>query len=183
MIQHNLCRTDLCLASVHKNKVRKLGKLGIDFREMSDYTQMPFEKETFDVVLNRHGTYDAKEIYRVLKPGGLFITQQVGEDNDRELVEKLCPAAQKLFTGHNLEKQAALFEKAGFTTLEKGEVYKPIRFFYTGALVWFAKIIEWEFLDFSVDSCLNELMEVEKEIQETGAVEGRIHRFYFVMQR
>ena len=68
---------------------RKLGELGIDFHEMNDYSAMPFADEQFDVVLDRHGAYDADEVYRVLKHGGYFITQQVGEENDRELVELL----------------------------------------------------------------------------------------------
>lgn len=160
-----------------------LGKLGIDFREMSDYSRMPFEGGVFDVVINRHGSYDPKEIYRVLKPGGIFITQQVGEDNDWELVQRLFPGKEKSFPGHHLEKQAALFEAAGFTSLEQDEVYKPIYFYDTGALVWFARIIQWEFPGFSVENCWEHLLEVEKEIREKGYVEGQVHRFYMVMQK
>ena len=50
-----------------------LTPLGIDLREMSDESSMPFDDNTFDIVLNRHGSYDPKEIYRVLKPGGKLI--------------------------------------------------------------------------------------------------------------
>ena len=161
----------------------KLGSLGIDFHEMSDYSKMPFADLGFDVVINRHGSYDANEIYRILKPNGLFITQQVGEDNDRELVEMLLPDCEKSFSGHNLKSQIELFEKAGFTILEQGEAYRPITFYDTAALVWFAKIIEWEFVDFSVDRCFAKLLEVEKEIVKNGFVCGNIHRFYFVAKK
>ena len=157
--------------------------LGIDFREMEDESKMPFENDTFDIVLNRHGSYDPKEIYRVLKPGGLFITQQVGEDNDWDLVQLVLPEKEKSFPGHNLEKQSKLFTDAGFTSLEQDETYKPIRFFDTSALVWFAKVIPWEFTDFSVESSFENLLEVEKQIHEKGFVEGKVHRFYFVMKK
>ncbi len=40
---------------------------------------------------------------RILKPGGIFITQQVGEDNDRELVELLLPGTPKTFPGNESE--------------------------------------------------------------------------------
>lgn len=160
-----------------------LGPLGIDFREMKNYACMPFEDEEFDIVLNRHGAYDAKEIYRVLKPGGIFITQQVGEDNDWELIKRLLPEAKKKFPGHNLQKQVKLFEQNGFTVLEQDEVYRPIYFYDTGALVWFAKIIEWEFIDFSVSRCFEQLLEIEKEIKEQGFIEGTVHRFYFVVKK
>lgn len=73
----------------------KLGKLGIDFHEMTDYSQMPFEDAQFDMIINRHGNYDATEIFRILKPNGLFLTQQVGENNDRELIERILPDIPK----------------------------------------------------------------------------------------
>ncbi len=161
----------------------KLGSLGIDFREMADCSRMPFEDGMFDVVINRHGSYDPKEVYRVLKPGGVFITQQVGEDNERELVEMLLPGLDKSFPGHHLAKQAELFGKAGFIALEQGEVFRPIRFYDTGALVWFARIIQWEFVGFSVESCMDRLLEVEQKIRKTGFVEGQVHRFYMVMKK
>lgn len=165
-----LCKEDLC-------------KLGIDFHEMTDYAKMPFADGQFDLVINRHGNYNANEIFRILKPNGLFITQQVGECNDRELVERLLPNAKKRFTGHNLEKQSEIFRSAGFEILEQNEVYRPIKFYDTGALVWFAKVIEWEFVDFSVRKCFDNLISVEQEISQKGFISGRIHRFYFVARR
>ena len=160
-----------------------LAPLGIDFREMEDESKMPFDDATFDIVLNRHGSYDQKEIYRVLKPGGLFITQQVGEDNDWDLVKLVLPDYEKAFPGHNLRVQAKLFTESGFTSLEQDETFKPIRFFDTSALVWFAKVIPWEFIDFSVERCFENLLEVEKQICEKEYVEGKVHRFYFVMKK
>lgn len=162
---------------------KKLGSLGIDFHEMSDYSKMPFANSSFDVVINRHGSYDAKEIYRILKPDGLFITQQVGEDNDRELVEMLLPDCEKSFSGHNLKSQVELFEKAGFTILEQNEAFRPIFFYDTAALIWFARIIKWEFIDFSVGRCFARLLEVKKKIAKNGSVSGNIHRFYFVAKK
>ena len=42
---------------------------------MSRYDNMPFDDDSFDMIINRHGNYNVKELYRVLKPNGLFITQ------------------------------------------------------------------------------------------------------------
>ena len=67
--------------------------------------------------------------------------------------------------------------------MEQSEAYRPITFYATAALVWFAKIIEWEFVDFSVDRCFAKLLEVEKEIAKNGSVCGNIHRFYFVAKK
>ncbi len=50
------------------------------------FTVMPaqhltFAPASFDVILNRHAPVDAAEVARVLRPGGVFITQQVGARN------------------------------------------------------------------------------------------------------
>lgn len=79
-------------------------------------------------------------------------SQMPFEDNDRELVELLLPDCKKSFSGMNLKNQKSLFENAGFEILMSDEAYRPIEFYDVGALVWFAKIIQWEFVDFFV-SC------------------------------
>ena len=56
---------------------------------------MPFSSETFDIILNRHGSFHAGELFRLLKPGGIFLTEQVGEDNDRDLARRVLPEAEK----------------------------------------------------------------------------------------
>lgn len=56
----------------------RLLPLGIDFKAADGGDLLPFEDHSFDIVTNRHGKYDIKELKRVLKSGGLFLTQQVG---------------------------------------------------------------------------------------------------------
>lgn len=162
---------------------RELGRLGIDFYEMSDYSAMPFGDGEFDIVINRHGTYDAAEIYRILKSGGYFITQQVGWRNDRELIQRLLPESESRYKGHELASQAELFRESGFIIEEQGEIFSPIEFYDTGALVWFAGVIPWEFEGFSVDRCESALFEAEAEIQRTGRISGNIHRFYIAARK
>ena len=82
----------------------RLLPLGIDLRECADAAQIPFDDESFDIIINRHGDFDPPELRRLLKPGGLFITQQVGSDNDRELVEMVLPGAEKPFPHENLRE-------------------------------------------------------------------------------
>lgn len=155
----------------------ELVPLGIDFREMDDCRHMPFGDGRFDIVINRHGSFDIPELRRVLKPGGMFITQQVGEDNDRELVELLLPGTPRPFPGMNLHAQRALFEEAGFEILRAEECFRPIRFYDVGALTWFARIIEWEFPGFSVERCFDRLLAAQRILDANGSIEGRIHRY------
>ena len=60
------------------------------------------------------------------------------------------------------------------------EAFRPIRFFDVGALVWFARIIQWEFPDFSVDTHLENLVNAQKILEERGSIDGSIHRFLLV---
>ena len=155
--------------------------LGIDFRAGDGKGKLPFDDGSFDMVINRHGDFNAEEIYRGLKPGGLFITQQVGADNDRELFELLCGETLIPFPDQYLNITTRKFEDAGFTILRGEEVFRPIRFFDVGALVWFARIMQWEFPDFSVDTHLDNLLNAQRILEEHGSVDGSIHRFLLVV--
>ena len=151
--------------------------LGVDFRAADGKGVQPFGDASFDMVINRHGDFNPAEIHRVLKPGGLFITQQVGAENDRELVELLCGQTDLPFPEQYLNITEERFSQTGFEILDGRECFRPIRFYDVGALVWFARIIEWEFPGFSVDSCMDRLLQAQRLLDEFGVVEGRIHRF------
>ena len=157
--------------------------LGIEFRPGAGKGKLPFSDSRFDMVIDRHGDFNAAEIYRVLKPGGLFITQQVGAENDRELVELLCGNTPIPFPEQYLSITSGKFRDAGFQILTEAECFRPIRFFDVGALVWFARIIRWEFPDFAVDTHLEELLKAQKILEEKGYLEGMIHRFLLVAEK
>ena len=160
-----------------------LSPLGIDFRPANASEQLPFPDNRFDIVIDRHGDFCPWEIHRVLKPGGLFITQQVGAENDRELVTLLCGKTDMPFPEQYLGLTSRKFQDAGFTILRGEEAFRPIRFFDVGALVWFARIIQWEFPNFSVDSHLENLLNAQKILEERGSIDGSIHRFLLVAQK
>ena len=157
--------------------------LGIDFKAADGKDKLPFGDGTFDMVINRHGDLGAEEIHRVLKPGGLFITEQVGAENDKELVELLLGYFPMPFPDQYLSITAEKFQKAGFDILEQQECFRPIHFFDVGALVWFARIIEWEFPGFSVETHLDGLKKAQGILERGGCVGGSIHRFLLVAKK
>lgn len=73
-----------------------------------------------------------------------------------------------------------MVRKSGFEIEKAEEVFTPVRFLDVGALVYFAKIIEWEFPDFSVDNSFDSLLQCQREIEATGFVQGTEHRFIIV---
>ena len=157
--------------------------LGIHFKECSNPSRIPYENETFDLIMNRHGSFDAGELHRLLKKDGIFITQQVGGDNERYLVEMVLPGTKKPFPHLNLKEQKKVFEDAGFHIIRGEEAYRPIKFYDIGAFVWFAHIIEWEFPGLSVDKCFERLLKMQEIVEEKGEVEGTIHRYLIVAKK
>ncbi|MGV8050084.1 MAG: class I SAM-dependent methyltransferase [Anaerolineaceae bacterium] len=167
----------------YKLCLQKLAPLGIQVRFVSEDNLLDFPDNSFDLVLNRHESFSASEVWRVLIPGGFFITQQVGGQNDADLSRKLIPSYLPALPDHDLEHNLALLKEQNFLILSAQESFTPIRFFDLGALVYFAKIIEWEFPGFSVDSCYEKLITLNDELQAKGYIEGTEHRFILAAQK
>ena len=158
--------------------------LGIDFKQADGAGELPFADESFDMVINRHGDYEPSEIYRVLKPGGWFITQQVGAENDRDLVQLLLNAVPEMpFPQQYLDIATEKFRKCGFTILRGQEAFPAVRFYDVGALVWFAHIIQWEFPGFSVENSLDKLYGLQERLAMDGEICGTTHRFLLVAKK
>lgn len=162
---------------------KKLLPMGIDFRPGDGKGPYPFENEAFNMVINRHGDFNPDEINRVLKPDGLLITQQVGAENDRELVNLLLGETPLPFPDQYLKITREKFIDAGFEILMENEAFQPICFFDVGALVWFARIISWEFPGFSVEKCFENLLSAQEILEKQGFIEGKIHRFMLVARK
>ena len=161
----------------------RLLPLGIDFRPCSDPACLPFPDASFDIITNRHGSFDPAECFRVLRPGGVFVTQQVGADNDWELVEMVLPNTPPPFPDMRLSIQRERFREAGFEILRAEEAFPAIVFTDIGAFVWFARIIEWEFPGFSVERCLPRLLALQRKLEAEGEISGTAHRYLLAARK
>lgn len=157
----------------------KLDPLNIEIKQnINEYPD-----NSFDIIINRHAQYDIKEVYKKLKSNGLFITQQIGALNDRGLIELLCGNIPISFPDKFLDIATKELNDNHFEILEKNECYRPIIFYDVAALVWFARIIEWEFIDFSVKDNLDNLFKAQAILEKENKIEAKIHRFYFVANK
>lgn len=179
----NMSATEAYMPNVELCK-NVLLPLGINFKEGISSERLPFGSGTFDIIINRHGDYNPTEINRLLKKDGIFIMQQVGAENDRELVELILNKIPQIpFPEQYLKNATEKFEQNGFEILNKQEAFRPIKFYDVGALVWFAHIIEWEFPNFTVKDSLSKLFLAQELIEKYGYIEGKIHRYLIVAKK
>lgn len=162
---------------------KELTPLGITVVQTYDDDKLPFEDNYFDIIIDRHESFDPTEVNRVLKRGGCFITQQVGGMNNRDLSQRLIKNFVPKFPKHNLKNNIASLQNSGFNIIRSEEAFTFHRFFDVGALVYYAKIIEWEFPDFSIEGCFESLCECQAEIEKYGYIQGSEHRFIIVAQK
>ncbi|MGH4120369.1 methyltransferase domain-containing protein [Clostridium sp.] len=158
--------------------------LGVDVRQVFNDNYMPFEDNMFDIIINRQASFDINEVYRLLKPKGLFITQQVGGLNNKELRSLLTGDLKEItYNEHTLKNNLILIQNKSMSILESDECFPKQYFFDVGALVYYAKIIEWEFPSFTVDNCFNQLCQLQSIVDQQGFVESKQHRFVIVAQK
>lgn len=162
---------------------KTLQPLGVEVAQVCEDDLLPFEDARFDVIANRHESFCAQEVFRVLAPGGRFVTQQVGGTNNTGLSRRLIPGFAPAYPDHNLKNCRARLADLGFEVLACGEAFPTLRFFDVGALVRFAAIIPWEFPGFGVESCFDALMDCQREIDRAGFIQSTEHRFYIAAQK
>ncbi len=136
--------------------------------------------EQFDIVINRHESYNESEIYRILKPNGVFITQQVGAFNNQDLATFFDKSHKNQFPEITLDKSIKRLTDNNFEIIYSKEHYPMLKFYDLGAIAYFAKIIEWEFINFSVKDNIDKFIVLQDELKKTGYISSTEHRFIIV---
>lgn len=129
--------------------------------------RMPFPDGRFDLVLNRHEAYDPAEVYRVLEPGGLFLTQQVGGDEVAELHAATGKRPEHPLVNYRRFRAAA--EESGLKILDGAEHVGSYEFADVAALVAYLQLVPWDVpSDFAVDRYADALI----RLHESGPAHG-----------
>lgn len=163
--------------------MEKLAPLGIQVYPVQedDPHPLPIADDSFDIVINRHESYDLHEVGRILKPGGMFITQQVGGENCTALENRInleIPVHQSF----SIETELPQFHDCGFSVHYSNECYPQLKFFDVGAVVFWAKVIEWSFPGFSVERNYDRLCALQDDIDQNGFISDLEHRFIIAAQ-
>lgn len=159
----------------------RLAPLGIQVYPVQEDAPLPIADNSFDIVINRHESYDLPEVKRVLKPGGLFIAQQVGSENCASL-EKRINLEEYARPAFSLQTELPVFQECGFAVKYAAESFPELKFFDVGVIVFWAKIIEWSFPGFSVEKNFERLCALQNELELRGFISTTEHRFLIVSQ-
>ncbi|MHB1296055.1 MAG: class I SAM-dependent methyltransferase [Anaerolineae bacterium] len=159
---------------------RRLEPLGVTVLQLENQDHLPFEDGQLDLVISRHESFRAEEIYRVLRQGGLFITQQVGNRNDLEINALLGKHAERTPDASDLTTDVAALTAAGFQVERQQEAFPRMRVFDVGALVYMLRAIPWISPGFSVENDRQVLYDLHRRIRAEGFVEATNHRYLIV---
>ncbi len=147
---------------------RRLESLGAQVLATTDEPALPFGDDTFDLVASRHPVHTWwDEIARVLRPGGLFVSQQIGAGTNRELSEAMMGLLPEPSRQHP-EQIAAAAEAAGFEIVQvRGERLRA-EFYDVAAVAYFLRKVVWTVPGFTIEKYRDHLRAVHEEITVKG---------------
>ncbi|MFC4113294.1 class I SAM-dependent methyltransferase [Nonomuraea zeae] len=152
----------------------RLEPLGVEVAEARG--ALPFPDGSFDLIVNRHESYDPHEVRRVLAAGGTFVTQQVA---GRDLGELNRALGGPPHDDHDWGLAAAVagLTDAGLTvTWSQSASYSTI-FRDIGALVLFLRVVPWQVPDFDPETYGDRLRALHEDMERGRPLTATAHRF------
>ncbi len=161
----------------------RLSPLGVEVHDIDEQHPLPFDDSRFDLVINRHESFNAVELSRVLKPKGLFITQQVGGLDNLELNQVLEDKLSFPFTDWSLGNALTGLYNEGFI-IDRAEkaalrsIFKDI-----GAVVYYLKAIPWQVAGLDPQTHHDRLVALHNIIEREGQFVATAHRFLIIARK
>jgi SAM-dependent methyltransferase len=153
--------------------------------QVMDAGQLQFPDAGFDLVLNRHTILYPKEIVRVLRPEGFFITQQVGPWNTRNICSLFgCgPGGEyKTTPSQGLGAVGKVLEQNGCAVVARGEY--DVRYWFCDVesiLFWLEAIPIPE--DFDLELHWSLVAQILSDYRTAKGIETNEHREFLVAQK
>ncbi len=160
---------------------RRLEPLGVTVLRAEEGT-LPLPDGSVGLILNRHGRLIAPEIRRVLRPGGVLLTQQVGREDCADLNEMLgAPPAPA--RGGTARTAGQALAAAGLCLGDIREEYPVLTFYDVSAIVYHLRLVTWQIPDFSPERYDVALRHLHQRIAADGRLDCHAHRFLITAGR
>lgn len=143
-----------------------------------DHT-LPFADATFGLVVSRHPVATCwPQIARVLRPGGSYLSQQVGPASVAELTEYFLGPQPAVARGRrHPDGAAAAARAAGLEVVDLRRETLHTEFRDVGAVIYFLRKVIWIVPGFTVERYRERLAELHERIRATGPFTARTTRF------
>jgi len=145
--------------------------------------RLPAADGEVDLVLNRHGAFDAPEAFRVLQGGGTLLSQQVGRHNDAEFNEAFGVSAFDSAALESVDTTNATLTEAGLRVVRCEQAWPQTRYFDVGAVVLQLRAVPWQVPGFDVQQHLDALRRIHRHIENYGSFNVTSHRLLVLAQR
>jgi SAM-dependent methyltransferase len=149
----------------------------------AEAAMLPLPDESVGLILNRHGRLVAAEARRVLRPGGVLLTQQVGSEDCADLNELLGAPPAHAASSWTARTAGRALEVAGFRLADVREEHPVLTFYDVGAVVYQLRLVAWQVPDFSPQRYDVPLRRLHERIGAAGRLDVRAHRFLIVAER
>lgn len=160
-----------------------LQPLNVQVIQVDESGVLPFMSESFEVITNRHGFYDPKEICRIAEKNGIFITQQVGSADWHDL-KRALDYQNTVADRWDLCSAGEQIRQAGFKIVAENEVTDNSSYFKNvEAIIYYLINIPWVIPDFSIDKYFDKLLALHKQSIEQEWLIFLQHRFYFIAEK
>jgi SAM-dependent methyltransferase len=147
---------------------RRLRLFNVTVLECADNTDLPFPDGSFDLVISRHPTVVLwNEIARVLRPGGIYFSQQIGSGSIRELKDFMM-GPQPVSQRRSSERAAKDAEDAGLVVVDLRQEALRVEFNDVASVVYFLRKVVWTVPDFTVEGYRDELASLHAQIESEG---------------
>jgi SAM-dependent methyltransferase len=155
---------------------KRLESLGVQVITKYTDSSIPLPDSSIDLITNRHGSYSESELMRLLKPGGIFLTEQVGNQNCMRLNELLQNKVEFIYSYWTKDLITKQLSEAGFELLTVQEEFPLCEFTDIGIVVFYLSIIPWQIADFSIEKYHDKLLAIHQDIVTHGPLQAHDHR-------
>lgn len=139
--------------------------------------RLPFRDGSFALITNRHASFRAAEVSRVLSEGGAFLTQQVGSDY-RDVYDALGLPGPEPVPLWDSSLAVEQISAAGLRIVEAREGMVVTEFADVGAFAWYLKAVPWTVPTFTIEANRAALERLHERLRHDGPLLVHQSAFY-----